>query len=217
MFLDLKLLKLQLDEYGELLDSNDWLTERQVFNNFLKNKAELLKGILLLNYPNEISNESIFVRTEVVFRDFRADSIIYNPYRGSKRLCLIEFEGAEPDSVFVRPSDSSGYKFSPKLIKGLTQLIDWDSCISSIEPITNDWLRFTGKDNNQPLALSYILIVGRENLIETQTESLSLELRRRLNYLRNKIILGNEFVIIMSYDEIYYKIMNLLDLYNLTP
>lgn len=211
----LSVLQDELLEYRTLLNTKKWYSEREIFDRYLKTKTAVLQSLIFSFFPSgETTFQLPFHSTEVVFDEFRADLILYNAR--TRRLCLVEFESAESNSVFVRSGRTRTHKFSTRLVAGLTQLIDWDSRISRIDQVHDNWCRFTGGENIRPSKIVYMLVIGRNGYIEN-SNTLQSDLDFRLNSLADRIRLGTGNLIIATYDEILSMALPLLPTTNLTP
>jgi hypothetical protein len=119
---------------------------------------------------------------------FRTDLVLGN--HGSRRFGLIEFEDAQPNSIFRKGTAQYRY-WSPRIEHGFSQILDWA------------WVRADHPDDSVlragfggPVTTSaYAVICGRDASLRDDVE------RKRFTHRRDHMKVEGQPALVLTYDE----------------
>ena len=185
-------LRQQLDEFQALL-VHPTLSEGDLHALFRESRQLTMfmkcyhAGI---HYPD-------FVRHEFeLMGQYRCDLVVGDSR--SRNFCLIEFEDAGPNSVFVTGRRNSAW--ATRFENGFSQLIDWSFLLDGMEGSAPCRAGFGCVVND----FSLVLVLGRDHYLE------ALEMDR-LRWRSKKVVVNSRRVYSITYDQLYAELSNLYD------
>lgn len=111
----------ELNEFEQLLQNNHTLTEQKQILPFFRARPFLSSRIALL-VPELFKIDKIAYEFDL-FGDFCCDMVIGDS--DNQAYCFIEFEDAQPTSIFTTQKTKFQSEFSYRLEHGYSQIIDW--------------------------------------------------------------------------------------------
>jgi antiviral defense system Shedu protein SduA len=177
----------ELDEFGELLRARAALSEAADILPFFRERRHL-SALLGSYHPNLIGYDRIAYELRL-FGAFVADLVVGDSRRGS--FCLVEFEDADPTSIFAMKPTRGTREWAARLERGFSQIIDWFWIVRDLER-SQQLGRLFGV--GQPDA-SGLLVIGRD-------ADLTPDDRARLEWRRKHVPVDSRHVHICTYDEL---------------
>jgi hypothetical protein len=146
----------QVDELIDFLDRHDELDEQNDIQPFFYSRKQLCAAIGLssayVKWPSRLQDEL------QLFGDFRCDLAIGDDLGN---YCLVEFEDATPDSIFVQKGRATSY-WAPRFETGYSQIVDWFWKMSDLEDSLTFKQTFRPVYNN----CHGMLVIGRDSFLE---------------------------------------------------
>lgn len=184
----------ELRALRSLLSSPEPLSERRALLPFFRRAVHL--SALIGSYSPQIGTSDLVAHEYVLFGDFTCDLVVGDSRRQS--FCLIEFEDAAPDSIFVQRGRETPV-WSRRLEHGFSQLVDWfwklDDARGSVE--------FQHRFGSGSPSVMGILIVGRDGLGSRE--------RQRMQWRSEKVIVDSRQIICLTYDQLLSDLTRQLD------
>jgi hypothetical protein len=190
----------ELSEFETLLRAKESLGEKSDILPFFKSRQHL-SALIGCYHPN-IVNPSRVAHEFDIFGGFRADLAIGDPQR--RAYCLVEFENAAPDSIFVT-TERATTEWSPRFEHGFGQIVDWFWRISDYEKSDE----FEGVFDSRTIDHMAVLVVGRSSYLDKREKS-------RLEWRRKRIIVDSQKVFCYTFDELFEDLSFRLQQYPLT-
>ncbi|HXW26593.1 MAG TPA: Shedu anti-phage system protein SduA domain-containing protein [Xanthobacteraceae bacterium] len=179
----------ELAEFKALLDSKSDLAERPDILNKLPHWRHMLCGLGTLDAhigaPNRIATEF-----DIAGR-FRCDLVVGHSVR--LHYLFVEFEGANPDSIFKSTRGRRAKKFGNEFTAGLGQLLEWfwwNGAPSNLDLVHQ---QFGGRY----VASTGLLVLGRDAFIDSDMLD-----RNRWDWTKTQFR-TNPLILLMTYDEMY--------------
>jgi len=178
----------QLEEFKQLLQSRQSLSERNDILPFFRERQHLSAAVGFYN-PDIIQPSQIAFEYDM-FGDFASDLVVGDSV--SKAYCFVEFEDAAPNSIFVSKAGKNTPEWSPRFEHGCSQIVDWFWKLDDMERTEDFENRFNGR------AIDYIgvLVIGRN-------ENLELRERKRLAWRKKKLLVNSQHIKCITFDELY--------------
>ncbi|MFL5111534.1 MAG: Shedu anti-phage system protein SduA domain-containing protein [Microvirga sp.] len=146
-------LRRELDELEQYLSTGAPLKEREHVAPFFKKRAQLAAALGFA--CNEVQYVDRFAIELGLFGDFACD--VASGDSDANAFTLVEFESAEPYTIFARAKPGSVRSWAPRFEHGFSQLVDWVWRLQS-EGSGEPLRRIFG--NNSP-HLHLLLVIGR--------------------------------------------------------
>jgi hypothetical protein len=147
----------QLKKFKSLLDSKSSLGETELLDFFKRNQPLIPRMVLdtpqLVEYDYAASEYDLF-------GDFRCDFVVGSGKTRKPVYCFVEFEDAEPDSVFKKKSGRHASEWAPKLEHGFSQLVDWFYQLEDMKQTDNYRNRF-----GEHPEFCGLLVIGRNEFL----------------------------------------------------
>jgi len=145
----------QFKAFKSLLESQSSLGERELLD-FFKNNQQLIPT-MALDVP-QLVHYDYMAREYDLFGDFTCDFVI-----GSQQqpiYYVVEFENAQPDSVFKKKPGKHTSEWSPRFEQGFFQLVDWFYQLDDMKQTRN----FREKFGDNPEFYG-LLVIGRNQFL----------------------------------------------------
>ncbi len=184
--------RFQLEEFKELLQQKQSLSEKNDILPFFRERTQL--SVFLGSYHKNIERLNRVAFEYDIFGDFAADLVVGDSRK--KSYCFIEFEDARPNSVFVSKTGKYCPDWSPRFEKGFSQIIDWFWKIDDFERTDDFENRFGGR------RIDYIgmLIIGRNDYLEPRD-------KKRLVWRQEHLVLNSKHVYCLTFDDLYNDLL----------
>lgn len=178
--------ELELREFRELLASNRILREQEQVLPFFRKRPHL--SSFISTYHPDIVKRALIAYEYQLYGDFGADLVVGDD--GTHSFCFIEFEDAKPSSLFS-PSRRSVAQWSPRFLRGYSQVADWFWKLEDLRT-TED---FVSRFGSRSAKLMGILVVGRSADLDSSQ-------RARLDWWRRNVTIAGSSVLCCTYDEL---------------
>lgn len=192
----------EINEFEDLLSKKSELKESQDVLPFFK-KRQHLSAFIAAEIP-KIVRYDLIAHEFPLFGEFQADLVIGDSI--SRNFCLIEFEDAKSNSLFVK-NNTYAMKFASRFERGFSQIIDWYRLIDDLKNSTLCKKQFSGKIKDY----HGLLIIGRDEFLGDN------ELKKRIDWRSEKIIIDSKTIFVYTYDQLliilkdkveYFKMIN---------
>lgn len=184
---DAAVCKRELAEFRDLLEDNEWLSERKQILPFFKDHEHL--SSLIGTYNPSLVTHNLVAFEYPVSGDFTCDLAVGDSKR--QAYCFVEFENAERDSVF-REVGRHTPEWSSRFEHGYSQIIDWFYALQDMAQTGS----FRHKFGSNAVDYTGVLVVGRsERLAQRETE--------RLRWRLNMVVVNSKRVHCITFDELY--------------
>lgn len=184
----------ELQTLRSLLAAHEPLSERRSLLPFFRAAPHVCA--LIGSYSPQIGTSDLVAHEYALFGDFACDLVVGDSRRQS--FCLIEFEDAAPDSIFVQRGREVPV-WSRRLEHGFSQLVDWfwklDDARGSVE--------FQHRFGSGFPRVMGILIVGRDGMAPRE--------RQRLQWRSEKVVVDSRQIICLTYDQLLSDLTRQLD------
>ena len=111
---------------------------------------------------------------------------------------FIEFEDAQPDSIFKIMKSKSTSEFGSRFEHGYSQIIDWFNILNNMQDNAEFEVRFGSRKINY----CGILIVGRSAHLRRGNH----DERNRLLWRQNHVVVNSKQILCLTFDELYEKL-----------
>ncbi len=175
-----------LANYEQLLQGNTDLTERNDILPFFAAHADLV-ALLGSFHPNITTYDRLAVEVRLS-GEFVADTVIGD--RANNALCLVEFEEARTNSLFV-PRQRRTTDWSPRFEHGFSQIVDWLWLFDEYDST----LLFEHQFGPRPIDIYTLLVVGRDSSVS------SID-RRRLQWRRNHVVVNSHHIYCCTFEDL---------------
>jgi len=179
----------QLQEFKSFLENHSGLGERQILDFFKKNE-QLIPSIASDVVP-QLHQYDYMANEFDLFGNFACDFIIGSRKSRKPIYCIVEFEDAQPDSVFKKKSGKHTSEWSFRFESGFFQLVDWFYQLDDMKQTSN----FRDKFGENPEFYG-LLVIGRNRFL-TQSE------RKRLDWFSGKVLINSHKIYCKTFDELY--------------
>jgi hypothetical protein len=173
----------ELDEFEKLLKQAE-LRESQDILPFFKKNLDL--SAFIASYVAEIVRFDRIKHEFTFFGDFRADLVVGDSTNAT--YCLIEFEDATRNSIFVKKERSTS-DWSSRFEHGFSQIVDW---FWKLDDFRNT-AQFRAIFESDSINFYGMLIIGRESFLSPIDKN---PLRWRLN----KVLIDSQKIICITFD-----------------
>jgi hypothetical protein len=193
---NLALIKKELDQFRDLLNSKKILSEREL--------QELFKASPHLTAYLGAVVGNIGVAKHVAYElqimgDYGAD-IVFGIRE--KRFCFVELENGDPDSVLERVGKKSTKEWSKRFEHGFSQIVDWFCHLDDFKKTE----RFHRNFGHGHIDFTGLLLIGRQ-------EGLDADDIRRLRWRSHHVIVNSHSVVCKTYDDLYQEVKEAYELY----
>ncbi len=185
----------ELDELAEHLDRHSILNERRDVLPFFRDRKHL--SAFLGSYVTYFSRFDRIAFEYDVFGDFKADLVIGDSE--SKRYLFVEFEDANPSSIFDKKAGKATPEWSSRFDKGFNQLVDWFWKLSDMRQ-TRD---FSNRFGSNVVDIYGMLVIGRMKDLDQREKD-------RFRWRRTKVLVDTTHIICVTYDELLKDLDNRL-------
>lgn len=191
----------ELDAFDRLLAGHADLSEREHILPFFRAHPQL--ALLLGTYnTNTITLDRLAFELPL-FGQFTADVVIGDWRR--KRYCLVEFEDARRNSIFVRRGRQTT-DWSPRFLAGYSQLVDW-LWLLEVMKHTEPFERQFGKRTTNAACL---LVIGRDSGVSAAD-------RLRFEWRRDHLIVNSRNIYCCTFDELARDLRERLTAWPIMP
>lgn len=173
----------QLTELFGFLQVNGSFDEQRDFAPFLKARQQLAARIGTLG--RIIVEPDCMAREYDVFGDFVADLVVGDSQEGA--YTFIEFEDAQPNSLFVQKSSKYKSEFAPRFERGYSQLVDWFYKLDSMQGTRDMEERFGRRE----IRYDGVLVIGRNEFINPAE-------RARLSWRQECIVVNSRHILVYT-------------------
>ena len=177
----------ELNEFEQLLQNNHTLTEQNQILPFFRARPFLSSRIALL-VPELFKIDKIAYEFDL-FGDFCCDMVIGDS--DNQAYCFIEFEDAQPTSIFTTQKTKFQSEFSYRLEHGYSQIIDWFYLLNHISPY-----QLEQRFDASKIDFHGVLIIGRNHFIQQPN------LRNRLKWRSKNVVVDSKRVLVFTYDDL---------------
>ena len=185
----------ELRELADHLQENTVLHERRHVLPFFRERKHL--SVFLGSYITYFSSFDRIAFEYDLFGDFKADLVVGDSQSG--RYLLVEFEDANPKSIFESKKGKATPEWSTRFEKGYSQLIDWFWKLSDMKQTREFMNRF----GPEVVDFYGMLVVGRMGDLEQKE-------RDRLRWRRSRVLVDTTRIICITYDELLKDLDNRL-------
>jgi len=193
---DIEKCRIELSEFGTLLTSRPILKERDDILPFFKARKQL-SSLIGVYHPGVMVVDRI-AHELPLFGDFSCDLVV-GDFRNSSFL-FVEFENAEPESIFVKKGLKTTPEWSPRLEHGFSQIVDWFFKLRD----QNSTTEFENRFGSRELNVMGLLILGRR-------EELSLREMRRMKWRETHVIVDSKTVYFRTFDDLFDQLTVRID------
>jgi Domain of unknown function (DUF4263) len=175
----------ELNEFYQLLSNNRTLQENKQILPFFKERVTLSSRIASIFY--EFVNIDKIAYEYDLFGDFKCDLVVGDSKNRS--YCFIEFEDAQPNSIFTSKQSKYKSEFSYRFEHGFSQIIDWFYLLNQVSET-----QMEVKFGSSKIDFHGLLVVGRNHFL---TDSDSFD---RLSWRSNHVIVNSKRIRVITYD-----------------
>lgn len=194
---DWRLCRKEVDELRDLLNAQANLGERQHVLPFFQKRRHL--SAFIGSYFPYLTNPDRLAYEYDLFGDFACDLAVGDSATG--QYCLVEFEDATANSLFVRKGMKATLEWSDRFEHGFSQVLDWFWKLSDMDDTKEFESRFGPTANYEGM-----LIIGRST-------GLDVKERDRLKWRREKVVADSKRVYCVTYDELHQHLDSRLKMY----
>jgi hypothetical protein len=191
-------LKLATDDLKQLkanLGDPTWTRERDQILPFFKSATNLSAfiGRIYCDTVNRYKHEC------QILNFFRADLVAGDAI--DNRYLFVEFEDADPNSMFVKPRQTTRIadEWSTNLEHGYSQVIDWFWLLEDAKRLP----QFDAVFGRTP-AIAGLVVAGRTDVNDK-------DIRARIRWREEKTIINSGHIFIKSYDQLVADLQAKLD------
>lgn len=188
----------ELEEFRDLLENNDALSEEEDILPHFKERKQL--SLLLGTYHGELTAPDQFASEFRLFGEFRADLAVGDSEKGA--FVLIEFEDATESSVFQDAGRERSH-FGRRLEKGFSQLVEWLWVVDD----ESQTRRFEEKFGTRQPDIRPVLVVGRSHFLSEEEES-------RLVWRSQNVLVDSKPVSIITFDRLADDLSQRISMYS---
>jgi Domain of unknown function (DUF4263) len=155
---DLRALRAELDEFGELLQSGTPLSETKQILPFVRRSRHLAAAFGFAN--RALGAPNLLALERPLFGSFRCDVAVGSS--AARQFTLVELEDARENSVFETVRGRDYPRWSSRFERGFSQLVDWAWRIDhERQPSATLEAAFGSTDPR----IHYLLVIGRDHWI----------------------------------------------------
>jgi hypothetical protein len=184
--------RMQVLELRDRLATRRPLREREDILPFFRQRPHL--SALLGTYNTTVFHPDRMAWEYDLFGDLSCDLVVGDS--GTKSYTFIEFEDATPGSLFVKHGKKAAREWSPRFLRGFSQIVDWFRALDDRRHSDDFETRF-GK---RSIDWAGVLIAGRDFHLDAGE-------RLRLEWWRDNLTIRARRIHCITYDEL---VMNLL-------
>jgi hypothetical protein len=177
----------ELHRFRALLASAPELGERSALLPFFRTAPHL--SAFLGSYSAYVTGTVRVAYQYPLFGDFTADLVIADSTLNS--FCVVEFEDARSNSVFVARRGKSTPEWSPRFEHGFSQLVDWFWRLDDARGST-DFLHRFGPAHPRLMGM---LVLGRDAFLGARE-------RQRLAWRMERVLVDSKHITCVTYDQL---------------
>jgi Domain of unknown function (DUF4263) len=196
--LELGLLKKELSELRNLIESGVRLDEQKEILPFFKKRKQLSAFIGSFMSGLDVNRLSFELD---LFGDFSPDLVLGDFSRS--KYCFVEFESGLSHSIFKKNTGRKAPKWSGKFEEGYSQLVDWFWKVEEQSGTTS----FRKLFEADSIACSGLLIIGRDQELDNFG-------RNRMNWRSEKVVVNSSLIQCMTYDSLLSDLERRIKIYN---
>ncbi len=185
---ELKRLRQELVQFEKFLEKSHAPRERHEILPFFGDRLQLSALVGNCYHQDILVNDLVAFEYDL-FGDFQCDLVVGDSRR--KVYGFVEFEDADPSSLFVKQKNKSSPEWAPRFEHGFSQVVDWFYKLDDMER-TNEFEHRFGVRQIQCFGL---VVVGREAALEDRE-------RRRLHWRREKVTVNGHRVHCVTFDRL---------------
>ena len=193
----------ELKALDDLLAQNETLSEKEDVLPFFRKRRHLSAHIG--TYHGQLSQSNCVAYEFDVLGEFGADLVVGD--NRSSDFVLIEFEDAQPDSIFKSKKRYRSH-FARRLEKGFSQLVDWMWHLQDLSQ-TGKFEEVFG--DRQP-DFKPVLILGRSAFLNEDERE-----QQRLDWRAQNVSISGKLVPILTYDQLAKDVGQSLQWYSASP
>lgn len=182
---------LELEEFGRLLASRVYLSERRDVLPFFRERRHL-SAFLSSYHPALWKPEQLLAYEYKLFGDFGADLVVGSRSRAA--FCFVEFGDAAPGSIFSKRGRELPV-WSARFNDGFSQIVDWFWKLSELQH-TPDFVRRFG---TRPANFMGMLVIGRSADLQPREVE-------RLDWFNHNVIVNSKHVYCCTFDTLYHDL-----------
>jgi hypothetical protein len=110
---------------------------------------------------------------------------------GNSTSCFVEFEDAQPDSVFQQQGTKATREWGRRFDHGYSQIIDWAHKLDGRSPSTDLLARF----GHHEISFETVLVIGRDKHLDPGE-------KQRLNWRNDNVAVNTKTFFCMTFDEL---------------
>ena len=184
--LDVRAAEQEFYEFRSWIDANNRFSETAVVKE-LKDRRHL--SCLIGYLESGIGKPNVYKYEFEIQGVFRADLVVGNS--DLRKFVLVEFEGAEENSIFGPKKTNQMRDWGKQLQRGFSQIVDW-SWAKNDNQHTEVFKNAFGCERMTEL---YVLVCGRVNSMNRAESS-------RFQWRSDNTIIGGAKVLCMTYDDL---------------
>ncbi|MCU0433856.1 MAG: DUF4263 domain-containing protein [Bacteroidia bacterium] len=196
--LDSVLLKKELNELRNLINSGDKLDEQRVIQPFFRKRKQLSAFIGSFMSGLDVNRVSFELD---LFGDFSPDLVLGDSTRS--RYCFVEFESGLPNAIFKKATGRKAPRWSGKFEEGYSQIVDWFWKIEE-QSGTSSFRKLFEADS---IACNGLLIIGRDKELDAFGRS-------RMSWRSEKVVVNSSLIQCMTYDSLLSDLERRIMIYN---
>jgi hypothetical protein len=185
-----------LAEFGTLLAERTELSERGDVLDFFRSRRDL-SGFIGV-YNGYLGTPDLLRHEYDLFGDFVCDLVVGDSR--SSAFTFVEFEDAQPNSVFDHATGRATPPWSRRFEHGFSQLVDWFWKLDDLKR-TDDFIDRFGAG---PIRATGVLVVGRR-------EPLREREARRLRWRLDKVMIDSHHIFQLTYDDLFDDLLYRLE------
>ncbi len=137
-----------------------------------------------------------------LFGDFTCDLVAGDSTSGA--YCLVEFEDAGPNSLFVPHGKKATREWSPRFEHGFGQIIDWFCLLEDLKKSDAFAARFGARS----VSTTGLLVVGRDQHLRPGE-------KERLEWRRRNVVVASQHVHCVTFDGLLDNLLGALGTFRL--
>lgn len=200
-FIELKfdpaLCKVELCEFGSLLEHIEKLKEREDILPFFRERHHL--SAFIGSYFSRLLTFDRLAFEYPLFGDFVCDLVVGDFERGA--YSFVEFEDANPTSIFKSLTRSTP-EWSQRFEHGFSQIVDWFYALDDMKSTVSFESRF-GKRN---ISYNGMLVIGRKSTLDPLQAN-------RLQWRLDKVLVNSQHVYCVTFDELFHDLHSRFETY----
>lgn len=200
--LDITSCRAEVDELATLLASKPALKERKDILPFFRRRRQLSAFCGVLS--SAISRADLVAWEYDLFGDFACDLVVGDSTK--RAYCFIEFEDANPNSIFQQSGKKATRDWSTRFEHGYSQVIDWLYKLAKMTEHPD----FEGRFGRRTIEFEAALVIGRE-------AGLVISEISRFEWRRQHVVVCSKHIWCVTFDELLREMQTRLETLSLLP